>query len=63
MAEFSVDFYSSAVVPIDLAFGGSVLAKATGFVWRDGKEFFLITNWHNVTVTPRTQIDGTPRSF
>ncbi len=45
----TIDQYSVATVPIEMFFGSTKLAIGTGFVWDASGEFFLITNWHNVS--------------
>ncbi len=45
----TIDQYSAATVPIEMFFGSTNLAIGTGFVWEASAEFFLITNWHNVS--------------
>jgi hypothetical protein len=42
-----VDEYSLAALPIVLAFGETSLSTATAFVWQQGDEYYLVTNWHN----------------
>ena len=45
----AIDQYSVSTVPIEMLFGSANLATGTGFVWEASGEFFLITNWHNVS--------------
>ncbi len=45
----TIDQYSVAAMPIEMLFGTTNLAVGTGFVWENGGDFFLITNWHNVS--------------
>jgi hypothetical protein len=44
-----IDLYSMTTVPIEAFANGQPLAKATGFIWQDGPQHYLITNWHVVT--------------
>jgi Trypsin-like peptidase domain len=44
-----IDQYSVAAIPIEMFFNQTWLALATGFVWAQDGEPFLITNWHNVS--------------
>jgi hypothetical protein len=44
-----IDLYSMTTVPIEPCANGKPLANATGFIWRDGPQHYLITNWHVVT--------------
>ncbi len=43
------DAKSWAVTPIEMTFQGKVRACGTGFLWREGKLVYLVTNWHNVS--------------
>ncbi len=45
----NIDLYSMTTVPIEACANGQSLAKATGFIWQDGDQHYLITNWHVVT--------------
>jgi hypothetical protein len=44
-----IDQYSVATVPIEALFGKTSLFLGTGFVWQHEEDFYLITNWHNVS--------------
>lgn len=44
-----IDQYSLATVPLEMFFNDTHLAMGTGFVWKAGEQFFLITNWHNLS--------------
>lgn len=44
-----IDRYSLAVVPIEQLFNEESLGNATGFIWRRGERFYLVTNWHVIT--------------
>lgn len=51
----SIDQYSLATVPIEMAFQETNLSLGTAFTWKSGSEYFLITNWHNLSgKNPRT---------
>lgn len=45
----SIDLYSMTTVPIEACANSQSLARATGFIWQDGPQHYLITNWHVVT--------------
>lgn len=45
-------------VPIEMHFSatGICLSTGTGFFYKKGNAFYLITNWHNLTgINPRTK--------
>lgn len=44
-----IDRYSLTTVPIEQFFDSRSLGSATGFIWRLGKRYFLVTNWHVIT--------------
>ncbi len=51
----NIDIYSVSTVPIQMLFGTTELSLGTAFVWAEGDQHFLITNWHNLTgKNPRT---------
>ena len=43
----TIDQYSLAAIPIEFFFNQTFLGLGTAFVWHDGTQYFLITNWHN----------------
>jgi hypothetical protein len=44
-----IDEYSLATVPIEMFFDQTPpLSTGTAFIWTEGGNFFLITNWHNL---------------
>lgn len=45
----SIDEYSVATVPIELMFNSTKLGLGTAFVWDNAGQYFLITNWHNLS--------------
>ena len=45
----TIDQYSVATVPIQIFFRKTELSLGTAFVWQDGSDLFLVTNWHNVS--------------
>jgi hypothetical protein len=42
------DQLSLAALYIEMAFGSTVLACGSGFLWRQDGETYLVTNWHNL---------------
>jgi hypothetical protein len=44
-----IDPFSLTTVPLDQCANGKVFGTATGFVWRQRNQHYLITNWHVVT--------------
>jgi hypothetical protein len=44
-----IDAFSLTTVPIQQFANGQPMKSATGFVWKDGNQHYLITNWHVVT--------------
>ena len=44
-----IDHYSLATLPLEMRFGGVSLSWGTGFIWQHAEQFYLITNWHNVS--------------
>jgi hypothetical protein len=44
-----VDPFSLTTVPLDVSANGNALGSATGFIWKEGEQHYLITNWHVVT--------------
>jgi Trypsin-like peptidase domain len=44
-----IDQYSVAAIPIEMFFNDTNLSVGTAFVWACDEQFFLITNWHNVS--------------
>jgi hypothetical protein len=47
----AVDRLSLSTIPITPFFNDFQLPEATGFVWRRGDRFYLITNWHVAAAT------------
>jgi transcriptional regulator with XRE-family HTH domain len=47
MAE--IDAFSLTTVPIQQFANGQPMKSATGFVWKEGEQHYLVTNWHVVT--------------
>jgi hypothetical protein len=45
----TIDQFSLAAVPIEQIFNGQIFSHATAFVWKNGNNHFLITNWHVVS--------------
>ncbi len=45
----TIDPYSVAAIPIEMFFNSTNLSLGTAFVWAEGEQLFLITNWHNVS--------------
>ncbi|RWM26888.1 serine protease [Mesorhizobium sp.] len=45
----NIDLYSLSAVLLEMYFDKTNLSQGTGFFWRVGGEYFLITNWHNVS--------------
>jgi hypothetical protein len=45
----TIDAYSLVTVPLEPMFNDTSLGVATGFIWKSGERFYLITNWHVVT--------------
>lgn len=44
-----IDQFSLVTVPLSLYFNDTHLSDATGFIWQQGRQNYLITNWHVVT--------------
>ncbi|TGS65556.1 hypothetical protein EN844_19370 [Mesorhizobium sp. M3A.F.Ca.ET.201.01.1.1] len=44
-----IDSYSVSTVPLEMLFNQTNLSQGTGFIWKVGNDFFLITNWHNLS--------------
>jgi hypothetical protein len=44
-----IDSYSLATVPVEQIANGQPMNSATAFIWKDGRQHYLITNWHVVT--------------
>lgn len=44
-----IDQYSVGPIPIEIFFDNNKLGIGTGFVWKRGTKFFIITNYHNVS--------------
>lgn len=44
-----IDPFSLTTLPIDVSANGKVLGNATGFIWKEAEQNYLITNWHVVT--------------
>jgi Trypsin-like peptidase domain len=44
-----IDQYSLATVPLEMLFNNTSLSIGTGFLWSIDNQFFLITNWHNLS--------------
>jgi hypothetical protein len=45
----TIDEYSVCALPIYPFFQQTCLGTATGFLWKKGEQYFLITNWHVVS--------------
>jgi Trypsin-like peptidase domain len=45
----TIDQYSAAAIPIEMLFNETRLSIATSFVWKVDDNYWLITNWHNVS--------------
>jgi hypothetical protein len=45
----SIDQFSVAAIPIEMLFNSTVLSIGTAFVWKTSRDYWLITNWHNVS--------------
>lgn len=44
-----IDQYSVSTVPIEMYFDQTRLSSGTAFIWESGGNYFLITNWHNLS--------------
>jgi hypothetical protein len=44
-----IDPFSLTTVPLRLCANKEEMGDATGFIWKDGEQHYLITNWHVVT--------------
>jgi hypothetical protein len=44
-----IDLFSLVTVPLELCANGRTAGNATGFMWKDGQQHYLITNWHVVS--------------
>ncbi|MBR0899107.1 trypsin-like peptidase domain-containing protein [Bradyrhizobium tropiciagri] len=44
-----IDPFSLTTVPLELCANGNAVGNATGFVWKDREQHYLITNWHVVS--------------
>jgi len=44
-----IDEYSGSACPIELFFDDTFLGVGTSFIWKQGDNHYLITNWHNVS--------------
>ncbi len=44
-----IDQFSLVTAPLSLYFNETHLSEATGFIWQEGRQNYLITNWHVVT--------------
>jgi hypothetical protein len=44
-----LDRFSLVTAPLSLHFNDTHLSDATGFIWQEGRQNYLITNWHVVT--------------
>jgi hypothetical protein len=51
-----IDRFSLVTVPLSLYFNDRHLSDATGFIWQEGRQNYLITNWH--VATGRSAFDG-----
>ncbi|WP_296739043.1 serine protease [Mesorhizobium sp.] len=51
-----IDRFSLVTAPLSMYFDGTHLSDATGFIWEQGPQNYLITNWH--VVTGRNALDG-----
>jgi trypsin-like peptidase len=45
----TIDPYSVAAIPVEMLFNATNLSLGTAFVWTQSGQFYLITNWHNVS--------------
>jgi hypothetical protein len=45
----SIDEYSVTTIPMEIYFDQTELSLGTAFVWQSDTNFFLITNWHNLS--------------
>lgn len=51
----NIDQYSVAARPLEMFFQQTFLSLGTAFVWKQGSDHYLVTNWHNVSgKDPRT---------
>jgi hypothetical protein len=44
-----IDRFTLTTAPLSLYFNDTHLSEATGFIWQEGRQNYLITNWHVVT--------------
>ncbi|MHC2462726.1 trypsin-like peptidase domain-containing protein [Bradyrhizobium embrapense] len=44
-----IDPYSVAALPLEMYFNATPLSVGTASVWKHSGQFYLITNWHNVS--------------
>ena len=44
-----IDAFSLTTVPVEQLANGTPMNSATAFVWKQGPQHYLITNWHVVT--------------
>jgi hypothetical protein len=51
-----IDRFSLVTAPLSLYFNEQHLSHATGFIWKDGRQHYLITHWH--VVSGRNANDG-----
>jgi hypothetical protein len=53
-----IDQFSLVTVPLSLYFNEAHLSNATGFIWQEGRQNYLITNWR--VTTGRNSLTGKP---
>ncbi|HEY1748856.1 MAG TPA: hypothetical protein VGG11_19100 [Xanthobacteraceae bacterium] len=44
-----IDPFSLATIPIQQLANAQPMRSATAFVWKEGSQHYLITNWHVIT--------------
>lgn len=49
MSEPAIDAFSLTTVPVSQLANGQAMNCATAFVWKEGAQHYLVTNWHVVT--------------
>src|SRR5262249_32827113 len=45
----TIDQFTLTAIPLELYFNEMPLGQATGFLWKNKEQHYLITNWHVVT--------------
>jgi hypothetical protein len=53
-----IDPFSLTTVPVQQFANGQPMNSATAFVWKQGPQHYLITNWHVITGHPADAADG-----